>query len=55
VISADLVHGPPLSGGRLAVSNENEPRPPTKLDVKTILVLVAFGGGLILLVVLNMN
>ncbi len=37
------------------MSNANEPRPSTKLDGKTILLLVAFGGGLILLIAFNMN
>jgi len=36
------------------LTNTNEPRPSTKLDGKTVLLLLAFGGGLILIVVLNM-
>jgi hypothetical protein len=37
------------------LSDTNESRPRTKLDRKALLFLLAFGGGLILLVVLNMR
>jgi hypothetical protein len=42
-------------GWRFAMSESNEPRPSTKFDGKTLMFLLAFGGGLILLVLLNMK
>ncbi len=37
------------------MTDSNEEKPPTKLDKKTIAILVGFAVGLILLIVLNMN
>jgi len=36
-------------------TDTNEPRPRTKLDRKALLFLLAFSGGLILLIALNMR
>lgn len=37
------------------MSDTNEARPRPKLDRKALLFLIAFGGGLILLIALNMR
>ena len=37
------------------MSDTGEPRPATKLDRKTLAIMLAFAGGLILLVVMNMK
>lgn len=44
-----------ISTLEVCMSTSNEDRPPTKLDRKTLVIIVAVSGGLILLIALNMK